>query len=382
MSNIKQLENMPEFSFIENMTLKETESLILEEYLRIYKETNGKEAVLGKADPIYLTIKAFASVLYQIMQYIETKGRAEFLKTATDTALDSLGAIQGIARQPAKRALAMERFILSEVRSEYVAIPAGTRVKTQDGRYFNTLDYAEIPPGEMYADVEIQAEQAGIKNNGIPEGSIDTLVDPIPYISEVKNIKESSGGLDIEDDDSLTERIYLSPSRFSSAGPRDAYEYYVKEWRNDITDVQVINPSPCVVKIYAVLENGDLLSETERKNLETYINGEDMRPLCDFVTCEEPEEISYQISLTYWIANSDKKSAGTIQEQVKKAAEDYQKWQRKLGRDINPTELIMRIRQAGAKRTKVTLPKDISIEKTQLPKCSDAKVIYGGVEDD
>lgn len=182
MSNIKQLENMPEFSFIENMTLKETESLILEEYLRIYKETNGKETVLGKADPIYLTIKAFASVLYQIMQYIETKGRAEFLKTATDTALDSLGAIQGIARQPAKRALAMERFILSEVRNEYVAIPAGTRVKTQDGRYFNTLDYAEIPSGEMHVDVEIQAEQAGIKNNGIPEGSIDTLVDPIPYV--------------------------------------------------------------------------------------------------------------------------------------------------------------------------------------------------------
>ena len=63
MSNIKQLENMPEFSFIENMTLKETESLILEEYLRIYKETNGKETVLGKADPIYLTIKAFASYI-------------------------------------------------------------------------------------------------------------------------------------------------------------------------------------------------------------------------------------------------------------------------------------------------------------------------------
>lgn len=41
------------------------------------------------------------------------------------------------------------------------AIPAGTRVKTEDGKYFNTLDYAEIAAGDLYADVVVQAEEAG-----------------------------------------------------------------------------------------------------------------------------------------------------------------------------------------------------------------------------
>ena len=64
------------------------------------------------------------------------------------------------------------------------------------------------------------------------------------------------------------------------------------------------------------------------------------------------------------------------------AVEEYKTWQRKLGRDINPTELIMRIRQAGAKRVRVSSPLDITISETQIPACTETTVIYGGIEDD
>ena len=64
------------------------------------------------------------------------------------------------------------------------------------------------------------------------------------------------------------------------------------------------------------------------------------------------------------------------------AVADFQKWQRKLGRDINPTELIARLREAGAKRVTLTAPVDTVIEATELPKCSGATVTYGGLEDD
>lgn len=382
MSDIKQLANVPEISFIENMTLEETVNLALEQYKSCYKERYGKDLELGEADPKYLLLKSFSLIVYQIMQYIDSKGREELLKTSTGEALDNLGALLGIARQQAKRSVAMERFTLSDIRNEYVSIPAGTRVKTQTGKYFNTLDYAEIPAGSRYIEIEVQAETAGVESNGIQPGNIDTLVDPIPYIAEVVNTTESTGGSDIEDDDSLTERIYLSPSRYSSAGPRDAYEYYTKEWRSDIADVRIASPSPCLIEIYAVLESGKLLNATERNDLQAYLNGESIRPLCDKVVCVEPEEIAYKISLTYWIASSDKQSAGTIRDQVTEAIEEYKTWQRKLGRDINPTELIMRIRQAGAKRVRVSSPVDGSISETQIPKCTDMTVIYGGIEDD
>ena len=230
-----------------------------------------------------------------------------------------------------------------------MAVPAGTRVKTQGGRYFNTLDYAEIPPGATYVDTIVQAEEAGAESSGILAGEINILVDPIPYIASVSNVDESTGGLDVEDDDSLTERAYLAPSRFSCAGPRDAYEYHVREWRSDVTDVQITSPEPCVIAIYFVMEGGRLPNATE---------------------------------FTYWIGDGDQRSAGTIQEKVTAAVQSYQSWQRHLGRDINPTELIAKIREAGAKRVKLTAPADIVVGKTQLPKCTGQTVTYGGLEDD
>lgn len=364
------------------MSLEETEQQLRDEYLRLYQEKTGREGELADADTKTLLIKAFALIEYQTMQYIEAKGRAELLKTSTGEALDALAALFGVIRQDSSRAMATERFSLSEVRTDVIAIPAGTRVKTQGGLYFSTLEYAEIASGEMYTDVMVQAEEAGTESNGILTGAINTLVDPIAYISSVENRTESTGGLDTEDDDSLTERIYLASSKYSCAGPKDAYEYYVREWRADVGDVKVVSPSPCVVALYVVLENGELLNSTEKESLLEYMNDETIRPLCDKVVCETPEEIEYDVTFTYYIASSDQKSVSAIQEAVEETTESYITWQRKLGRDINPTELIARIRQAGAKRVKLTAPEDIVISSTQIPKLGTKTVTYGGLEDD
>jgi phage-related baseplate assembly protein len=62
--------------------------------------------------------------------------------------------------------------------------------------------------------------------------------------------------------------------------------------------------------------------------------------------------------------------------------EDFQTWQRRLGRDINPSELIARVRGAGAKRLTLTAPADLTVGETQLPKCAAVTVAYGGIEDD
>lgn len=388
MSNISQLANVPEISFIENMTLQETEELVRETYVRVYKEKFGVEPELGEADTKPLLMKAFSYLTYQVMQYIDAKGRAELLKTSTADALEALGALFGLGRQSSTKATATERFSLAEARADTVAVPAGTRVKTASGRYFNTLDYAEIVPGETYVDVIVQAEEAGTESSEILEGVINLLVDPIPYIASVANTTKSTGGLDVEDDDSLTERIYLAPSKFSCAGPRDAYEYYVREWRSDVADVRITSPEPCVIAIYFTMQDVStglprLPTATEKASLTEYLSGETIRPLCDQVGCYGPEQVDYTINLTYWIAASDQSSVGTIQEKIAAAVADYQTWQRTLGRDINPTELIYRIRAAGAKRVSVTAPTDITVSSVQLPRCTGTPTVnYGGLEDD
>ena len=385
MSNIIELENCPELNFIEHMTLQETEEQLRALYAKNYREITGSDPVIGAADPLNLLMKAFAAMEYQTMQYADTKGRMEMLNTSTGEALDALAALVGISRKGPTRATATVRFTLSEIQAGVVAVPAGTRVKTEDGKYFNTLDYAEIQRGETYADVVVQAQEAGAGSSGLLAGSIKILVDPIPYIGSVSNTTESTGGLDTEDDDSLTRRIYLSPSVYSCAGPRDAYEYYAREWRGDVADVRTDSPNPDEVDIYFVIEDEEglrLPNSTELEGMREYMSAETMRPLCDKVDCLAPEEVEYSISLTYWIAESDQKSVSEIQNRVNKAVADFQTWQRKLGRDINPTELIARLREAGAKRVTLTAPQDEAVERIKLPKCTGASVTYGGMEDD
>lgn len=387
MSNIAQLANVPEISFIEHMTLQETEEMLRATYIRTYREKFGTEPELGAADTKNLLIKSFAYLTHQVMQYVEAKGRAELLKTSTGDALEALGALLGLEREDSTRATATERFTLSEERSEPTAIPAGTRVKTVDGRYFNTLDYAEIPAGNLYADAIIQAEETGSGSSEIAVGEIRILVDPIPYVESVQNITMSTGGMDSESDDSLTERIYLAPSKFSCAGPRDAYEYFVKEWRSDIADAKITSPTPCVIEIYFTMVDQTtglprLPTQTELDSLTAFLSADKLRPLCDQVVCCSAEEVQYTISATYWIAVSDQSAAGTIQERVTAAVRDYENWQRKLGRDINPTELIHRMRAAGAKRVRVTAPEDLAITDIQLPSCTETTLTYGGLEDD
>ena len=71
-----------------------------------------------------------------------------------------------------------------------------------------------------------------------------------------------------------------------------------------------------------------------------------------------------------------------IQEAVSAAVESYKAWQRKLGRDINPTELIAAVRGAGAKRVKLKAPADTVVSAATIARCDSETVNYGGLEDD
>lgn len=217
---------------------------------------------------------------------------------------------------------------------------------------------------------------------GIEEGQINQLVDPIPYVASAVNVTASSGGTDIESDDSLTERTYLVPSTYSCAGPPDAYEYFAKAWRNDVKDVSVQSPSPCVVDIYFTLQDGTLPSRSDCESMEENMRNDARRPMTDYVNCKAPTEIEYSIDVTYTIARSKSKIAVTVQNAVNEAVEVYKAWQRTMGRDIDPAELIAQIKNAGAKKVKITAPTDVVVDNTEIPKLTTCNVVYGGLEDD
>ena len=96
-----------------------------------------------------------------------------------------------------------------------------------------------------------------------------------------------------------------------------------------------------------------------------------------------PEAVEFSIDLTYYINRSDQAKAVTIQENVKKAVAEYTTWQTsEIGRDINPDELVQRIKAAGAKRVELTAPTFAVVGETQVAKCTASAADNGGLEDD
>lgn len=393
MSNIAEFANIPEYSVTGNLTLQGARDLVMDIYTENYKKVYAKAPPLYDSDPLTLTLKSMAMLYYMAMQVAERRALAAMLKSAEGAQLDNIGLPFGVKRNPATYATVTIRFTLSAEQKSVAMIPQGTRIRTGAGIYFATTEYAQIDIGETSVDVLAKAEEVGAESNGIPPGVIDTLVDAIPFVAGAVNIDTSSGGADVESDDSLTRRIWLSPTTYSCAGPRDAYEFWAMSFRSDIENAIAISPrsQPCTAYIYFMLTGGKMPSEKDISEMETFMMNEARRPMTDLVICKAPEEVEYSIDFTYYIGASSKKKADIVQQNVAQAVQEYQDWQRSIGRDINPMELIYRLRAAGVKRVEMREPAFKVVESgadkekalVQIPKLSgQPTVVYGGVEDD
>ena len=350
MSEKRILSDYPEVSFIENMTIEEIQEFYLNAMRERYRELTGKELVMKEADPVRLIAYADCLLLYQILQYADRAGKMALLKYSFGDYLENIGALKGISRLEGAAAVTSLRFILSMKRNNVTLIPRGTRVTAGDGMYFETSDVLEIPTGAEAGEVHAVCRVIGSTGNGYKPGELKILVDPIPYINKVENLTITEGGADRETDENLAERIYLAPSSWSTAGPDDAYKYWVKTFDPAITDVQVDSEIPGIVNICFILQDGQLPDDAMIEELDKFLKNEEVRPLTDQVIVQAPEIREYEIELTYYINKSDRTKAATIQAQVQKAVEEYAAWQKeRIGRDINPDQLRKMIIQAGAR---------------------------------
>ena len=246
------------------------------------------------------------------------------------------------------------------------------------------LDDAVIfPSGETEATVSATCLQTGEIGNGYKAGDLNQIVDPQPFLASIVNLTESEGGADIEDDDSLRERIHEAPEKFSNAGSAGSYTYWAKTASTLISDVYVISEYPGEVSVYVLLEGGEIPNTEMLNTVADVLNDKKIRPLTDLVHVKPPNILYYDVEVRYYIARSDAVSAVTIQQRCESAVDDYISWQKKkLGRDINPTELMYLIRSAGAKRAEILSPTFTLVSPKAVAIARNVNVSYGGIEDD
>lgn len=371
-----QLPTLPDVSFVET-----DPQVIIDNIIGGYEEVSGY--TLSDGDPRRLFLLSIAYIIISQRQQIDASGKSNLLYYAQDDFLDHLGLMRDTPRVEAQASVTTQRFTLSSVRPNNVGIPQGTRVTADNQLYWETTEPATIVTGQLSVDVTVEALTPGEEANGIEVGEINRLVDPIPYVQTVSNTEITAGGADREDDESYRYRIYQAPTGFSIAGPEDAYKFWARSANSSIVDVSATSPSAGVVDIRPLLENGGIPNQAILDQVENALNKDTIRPLTDQVQVLAPNVVNYNIDITYYIRTEDSPSVSIIQDKVDKAVEEYVIWQKsRLGRDINPDELIYRLKQAGVKRASIATPTLQAILATDVAIESTITVNYGGLEDE
>ncbi len=349
--------------------------------IAVYEAVADKKLYPG--DPVRLFLMTIADLIIQQRVLINETAKMNLLRYATGDYLDQIGALTETPRLQAEPATVTVRYTLSAPQPGALLIPPGTRVTPGNELYFAVVEGGDIPAGEIEGEFLCECMEAGVVGNGYAPGQINILVDPIPFVSQVANVSVSAGGTDVESDEAYRERIHIAPESFSSAGPREAYEYWARSASKDILDVLVYSPSPMEVEIRVLLTGGELPGVEVLNTVDAACNDRSIRPLTDRVTVLAPNVVSYNIDLTYCIASDDVTSATAIQEAVQAAVTEYVLWQKsRIGRDILPSELIRRVMNAGARRVDMVSPTHITVANTDVAVADAIHVTYGGLEDD
>jgi len=383
--DISVVKNLPDISFIDGQTIDRIRGEMVADYEEFMTRATGRPLSLDRASPHRMELYAAAAQIYQGFQYIDRAGKQNLLKYSYSSFMDHLAAFKGLTREPAKVAATTLRFTLSAARMGATGIPKGTRAATTNRTvYFETTEYMEIPAGEMSVDVPAVCTEAGSLGNKLEIGELSKMVDPIPYMASVSNITVTAGGAEVESDEDLAERIYLFPGSYSTAGPEASYLYHAKKFNVNVGDaVAVSDQAAGTVDLYFLMADGTTPAPQMIQDLQDYLRDGNIRPMTDLVTVAAPEEIEYTINLTYYINRSDSNRAIAIQAEVLAAVDAFTKWQRTIGRDINPSKLVERIMAAGCKRVEMTAPVYTVVgRKSVAALAGDPVVQYGGLEDD
>ena len=321
-----------------------------------YEEITG--VTVRPASPEKLFISWVASIIVLERVYINYVGNQNIPSRAVGDNLDALGELFfGVERPGAVAAVCTVRFYISAAQTSAVLIPAGTRVTDQNAAlYWETTADAYVAAGSTYADVSVRCQTAGEVGNGWSAGQINTIVDVYDYYSGCRNTTESEGGGDAATDDEYYELMRAAMDAKSTAGAVGSYIYHAKAVSTDIADVVANSPVPGEVRIYVLMSDGTAAGSAMKAAVYSACSADEVRPLTDKVIMGDADDVTYNIDLTYYIGTGTE-GAADIAAKVEAAVNEYIEWQSaKLGRDINPSQLIGMLMQTGIKRVVVREP--------------------------
>ena len=248
------------------------------------------------ASPERVFIQWAASIVAHERVLNNYTGNQNIPSRAEGENLDALAELMYLPRRPqAQAAGCMQRFHISEPQKSAILVPKGTRVTSPGGLIWETVEDVYIKSGETFADVQIRCQTVGAAGNGYTPGQLNTLIDIYGYYSATENLTTSDGGADAATDEEFYQLLRASMDAYSCAGARGSYEYFAKQVSTEIGDVIANSPTPGVVKLYVLMEDGTLAADEIKAAVLAACSADTVRPLTDQVFVEDAEPVPYNI---------------------------------------------------------------------------------------
>jgi uncharacterized phage protein gp47/JayE len=192
------------------------------------------------ASDVGIRLKIVAGQLFALYSKCDWLLRQAFPQTASGEFLDLHAQQRAVTRKSAYRAVGEITFYRETEAINDVSIPVGTICSTsgENAKRYITTEPAVLQTGALSVTVPAQAESTGEGYN-CATNSVTVMVTAPQGVIYATNEKEFSGGCDVEDDESLRERLKNTYSDISN-GANTAFYRELALRHTDIGDANVV----------------------------------------------------------------------------------------------------------------------------------------------
>lgn len=331
------------------------------ELLASYGKHTGMTPVANSE--ISIRLYAVASQMYALYAQGEWIGRQCFPQTAEGDYLDYHSEMRGLTRKSASYAEGYLRFYASENNESTITIAEGTVAMTAGLVRFVTTQEVVLQGGEQWVDAPASAVVAGVSGN-VDIGLIITMAVPPVGISGCNNLVAFSNGVEIEDDESLRERVLDTFKRLPNGANVAFYEQVALSF-DEVSAAVVISRARGIGTVDVVVaSHSGIPSDEVLAELVSYYQS--AREIAVDVEVKAPTLLTVNLSIS--IACSDLVEFSTAKAQVEDAITGWFTGER-LGNSLLRGEMGDVIFQcAGVKNYQInTALEGIAVSQDQLP---------------
>lgn len=327
-----------------------TAETLYKTYCNKLHELTGEQMYEG--DERLVFAQSIFTVIVALFNTFNESAKARMIRYAYGEILDAIGEFKGCYRLAPSKATCTIRFSTPTAKNTSITIPKGTKV-SDGAKIFQITEAFSIGAGELHVEAEAESLIGGSEYNGIPAGSISTMIDRVAGVTGCTNTTATTGGDDGEPypydpdthpdgdngagDNRYRERIILSNSAHSTAGSENGYIYWAKTASSEIVDVRVISEQEAgAIELVVMTKDGTASQDIIDKVLAV-CSAKDVRPMNDKVTVISPEVIEYDIVIDYTVMDGNQVKALEDLSGENGACKRFADYTgARLGRDINP----------------------------------------------